>query len=161
MLSEGRVAERIDNDDNGAITARAVPVSVGGNAWFAFVHAGRSCWSWSEVDQDAERHAELVTPRPARPARVGIPACASISRFTAINPRRFSARANRSVSNQCRVEVSAAPRSQRFGDPMRRKRRWETLAPPRPELLLAEGHLTRRLFGEMLQRIWALPVPAG
>ena len=56
-----------------------------------------------------------------RPARVGIPACASISRFTAINPRRFSPRVNRSVSNQCRVEVSAAPRSQRFGDPMRRK----------------------------------------
>ena len=27
-------------------------------------------------------------------------------------------------------------------------------------LLLAEGHLTRRLFGDMLQRIWALPVPA-
>jgi hypothetical protein len=26
-------------------------------------------------------------------------------------------------------------------------------------LLLAEGHLTRRLFGAMLQRIWALPVP--
>jgi len=28
-------------------------------------------------------------------------------------------------------------------------------------LLLAEGHLTRRLFGAMLRRIWALPVPAG
>ena len=28
-------------------------------------------------------------------------------------------------------------------------------------LLLAESHLTRRLFGAMLQRIWALPVPAG
>jgi hypothetical protein len=28
-------------------------------------------------------------------------------------------------------------------------------------LLLAEGHLTRRLFGAMLQRIWALPVPAS
>ena len=28
-------------------------------------------------------------------------------------------------------------------------------------LLLAEGHLTRRLFGEMLRRIWALPAPAG
>jgi hypothetical protein len=26
-------------------------------------------------------------------------------------------------------------------------------------LLLAEGYLTRRLFGAMLQRIWALPVP--
>jgi hypothetical protein len=26
-------------------------------------------------------------------------------------------------------------------------------------LLLAESHLTRRLFGSMLQRIWALPVP--
>ena len=26
-------------------------------------------------------------------------------------------------------------------------------------LLLAESHLTRRLFGAMLQRIWALPVP--
>ena len=26
-------------------------------------------------------------------------------------------------------------------------------------LLLVEGHLTRRLFGDMLRRIWALPVP--
>jgi hypothetical protein len=28
-------------------------------------------------------------------------------------------------------------------------------------LLLAESHLTRQLFGSMLQRIWALPVPTG
>jgi hypothetical protein len=28
-------------------------------------------------------------------------------------------------------------------------------------LLLAESHLTRPLFGAMLRRIWALPVPAG
>jgi hypothetical protein len=28
-------------------------------------------------------------------------------------------------------------------------------------LLLAESHLTRRLFGAMLRRIAALPVPAG
>jgi len=28
-------------------------------------------------------------------------------------------------------------------------------------LMLAESHLTRRLFGSMLRRIWALPVPAG
>lgn len=28
-------------------------------------------------------------------------------------------------------------------------------------LLLAESHLTRRLFGSVLQRIWALPVPTG
>jgi hypothetical protein len=28
-------------------------------------------------------------------------------------------------------------------------------------LLLAQGHLTRRLFGTMLRRIWALPVPTG
>ena len=28
-------------------------------------------------------------------------------------------------------------------------------------LLLAEGHLHRRLFGDMLRRIWALPVPDG
>ena len=28
-------------------------------------------------------------------------------------------------------------------------------------LLLAESHLTRRLFGAMLQQIWALPVPTG
>jgi len=27
--------------------------------------------------------------------------------------------------------------------------------------LLAESHLTRRLFGTMLRRIWALPVPTG
>ena len=28
-------------------------------------------------------------------------------------------------------------------------------------LLLAEGHLTRRRLGDMLRRIWALPVPRG
>jgi hypothetical protein len=28
-------------------------------------------------------------------------------------------------------------------------------------LLLAESHLTRRRFGTMLHRIWALPVPTG
>ncbi len=28
-------------------------------------------------------------------------------------------------------------------------------------LLLAESHLTRRLFESMLRRIWALPVPTG
>ena len=28
-------------------------------------------------------------------------------------------------------------------------------------LLLAEGHMTRRLFGAMLRRIEALPMPAG
>jgi hypothetical protein len=28
-------------------------------------------------------------------------------------------------------------------------------------LLLAEGHLTRRLFGNLLQKIAALPSPAG
>ena len=28
-------------------------------------------------------------------------------------------------------------------------------------LWLAEGHLPRRLFGAMLQRVWARPVPAG
>jgi hypothetical protein len=28
-------------------------------------------------------------------------------------------------------------------------------------LLLAEGHLNRRLFGEMLGRIWARPLPGG
>jgi hypothetical protein len=28
-------------------------------------------------------------------------------------------------------------------------------------LLLAEGHLTRRVFSAILTRIWALPLPAG
>ena len=28
-------------------------------------------------------------------------------------------------------------------------------------LLLAEGHLNGRLFGDMLWRIWALPLPSG
>ncbi len=28
-------------------------------------------------------------------------------------------------------------------------------------LLLAEGHLNRRLFADMLHRIWALPLPSG
>jgi hypothetical protein len=31
----------------------------------------------------------------------------------------------------------------------------------RRRLVLAESHLTRRLFGMMLRRIWALPTPAG
>ena len=28
-------------------------------------------------------------------------------------------------------------------------------------LLLAEGHLTRRVFGAILRRIWAMPLPTG
>jgi hypothetical protein len=28
-------------------------------------------------------------------------------------------------------------------------------------LLLADGHLTRRVFGTILRRIWALPARAG
>ncbi len=28
-------------------------------------------------------------------------------------------------------------------------------------LLLAEGHLTRRVFGAILRRIWALPLSVG
>jgi hypothetical protein len=28
-------------------------------------------------------------------------------------------------------------------------------------LMLAESHLTQRLFGSMLQRIWAVPIPTG
>jgi hypothetical protein len=27
--------------------------------------------------------------------------------------------------------------------------------------LLAEGHLTRRVFGAILRRIWVLPLPVG
>ena len=42
------------------------------------------------------------------------------SRFTAINPTRFSSRVSSSVSNQCSVEVSAALRFHRFGDPIKR-----------------------------------------
>jgi hypothetical protein len=40
----------------------------------------------------------------------------------------------------------------------------EIIAHPRfglPWLLLAESHLTRRLFGTMLRRIWAVPVLTG
>ena len=122
-----------------------------------------------------------------RPARVGIPAGASTFRFTALSPTRFSSRVSSSVSNQCSVDVSAAPRSQSFGDPMRRNVGRRLVLPPRIKrwsltslqqrlvktggrlvkharyywLLLAEGHLTRRLFGDMLRTIWALPVPAG
>jgi hypothetical protein len=36
----------------------------------------------------------------------------------------------------------------------RRRERW-------PLLLLAEGHLTRRLFGAIVQRLATLSVPAG
>ena len=57
-----------------------------------------------------------------RSARVAISACASSSRFTALNPTRFSSWVSSSVSNQCNVDVSAAPRSQRFGDPIRKRR---------------------------------------
>ena len=39
-------------------------------------------------------------------------ACPSVSRFNAISPIRFSSWVSSSVSNQCKVEVSAAPRSQ-------------------------------------------------
>ena len=28
-------------------------------------------------------------------------------------------------------------------------------------LLLAEGHLNRKLFGDLPRRIWALPLPGG
>jgi hypothetical protein len=28
-------------------------------------------------------------------------------------------------------------------------------------LMLAEGHLTRRVFAAILRRIWALPLPVG
>jgi hypothetical protein len=41
-------------------------------------------------------------------------------------------------------------------------RNWITFRPSLLNLvLLAEGHLHRRLFGQMLRRIWALPVPSG
>src|SRR5262249_6112088 len=49
-----------------------------------------------------------------------ISAWASTSRFTAIRPTRFSSRVNNSVSNQCKVDVSAPPRSQILGDPINR-----------------------------------------
>src|ERR1700747_2525137 len=39
-------------------------------------------------------------------------ACPSVSRFNAISPIRFSSLVSSSVSNQCKVEVSAAPQSQ-------------------------------------------------
>lgn len=42
------------------------------------------------------------------------------SRFTAISPTRFSSRVSNSVSNQWSVEVNAALRSHRFGEPIRR-----------------------------------------
>ena len=49
-----------------------------------------------------------------------VSACPITSRFTAISPTRFSSRVSSSVSNQCSVEVRAALRSHRFGDPIRR-----------------------------------------
>ena len=39
-------------------------------------------------------------------------ACPRVSRFNAISPIMFSSWVSSSVSNQCKVEVSAAPRSQ-------------------------------------------------
>ena len=38
---------------------------------------------------------------------------------------------------------------------------FETEMLAKKELLLAESHLTQRLFGSMLRRIEALPLPAG
>lgn len=58
--------------------------------------------------------------RTTRLARSWVSACASTSRLTAINPTRFSSRVSRSVSNQCNVDVSAAPRSQILVDPISR-----------------------------------------
>jgi hypothetical protein len=37
---------------------------------------------------------------------------------------------------------------------------WSTM-PAIYWLVLTNGHLHRRLFGQMLQRIWAPPVPGG
>ena len=51
----------------------------------------------------------------------------------------------------CRVAVVESRRKGGGGD-RRRANYW---------LLLAEGYLNRRLFGDMLRRIWALPVPGG
>ena len=71
------------------------------------------------------RSWRLVVVLKKKPVHQGVgscpsPSCASTSRFTAMSPTSFSPRVNRLVSHQCRVNVSAAPRSQRFGDPMRR-----------------------------------------
>src|ERR1019366_6936024 len=52
-----------------------------------------------------------------RSDRSNVSACPIRSRFTAINPTRFSWRVSSSVSNQCSVEVRAALRSHRVGDP--------------------------------------------
>ena len=51
----------------------------------------------------------------------------------------------------CRVAVVESRRKGGGGD-RRRANYW---------LLLAEGYLNRQLFGDMLRRIWALPVPGG
>jgi len=50
---------------------------------------------------------------------------------------------------------------QRLRDPRRGKNTQFSLAELLRWLLLAEGHLTTRLFGSMVLRIWGLPVPNG
>jgi len=49
--------------------------------------------------------------------------CPSVSRFNAISPIRFSSLVSSSASIQCKVEVSAAPRSQIFCDTDQSERR--------------------------------------
>ena len=50
-----------------------------------------------------------------------VSACATNSRFTAINPIRFSSPASSPASKLCSLEVSAPPRSQFFFEPIKRK----------------------------------------
>ena len=58
--------------------------------------------------------------RTVRSDRSHISACPITSRFTAISPTRFLSRVSSSVSNQFSVEVRAALRSHRVGDPLLR-----------------------------------------
>jgi hypothetical protein len=52
------------------------------------------------------------------------------------------------------LNLPVAPRLVKTGGRLVKYARYNWLLP-------AEGHLHRRLFGQMLRRIWALPVPSG
>jgi hypothetical protein len=52
---------------------------------------------------------------------MGSPLATSSSRLSTGGPARFSACVSSSVSNDCRREVNAAPRSKTFSEPMSRK----------------------------------------
>ena len=82
--------------------------------------------------------------------RFALSAWASTSRFTARSPTRFSSWVSSSVSNQCNVEVSAAPRSSALA-PDETKRRVRRHAHRVVEVFIAREPAVDRLPQEIRQ----------